>query len=281
MALHNVSGRQIFCAVAIGLTALCSVANASDISRPLSPQKKEHQQALPAQKPAPEISGQRPSVNIMGRAVTSSGSDMPDVLRDALSGNLPASLRTDAIQSTMADRRRLPLYAHAPARGQENAPVTLVEMMDLSCLQCMQRLREVEEVIQAHGKEIRHVYLHLPVDFYNSSNPAAFYGRVAQSMDIFWDYRDQLMNMNAFSENIFFEKLVQAGANPREVRRHMRDNARTFYRELDADTAAAKQLGEEKPPVFYINGIRVDHHITTEQLSDLIEYEINQRKANL
>ena len=123
--------------------------------------------------------------------------------------------------------------------------------------------------------------MHLPVDKYNFTNAAAFYGRLAFGAGEFWDYRQSLYNVSSATDNIFTEKLISVGVPEKEIRRMTRKNARQYYKELDADRTAVQSMGEHKPPVLYVNGIKIGGSITLEQLESLMDYEIKLYERSL
>lgn len=195
--------------------------------------------------------------------------------------NMPASLKDKRVQQIMQQRHKIRYYDHSPMSGGLEAPITILEMTDLSCVQCMDLIREVEKIRAKFSNDVRYVYVHLPLDVYNGSNPAAFYGRLAQYYGVFEDYRSSLLQLDDASENVYLQKLLEAGVGRREMRDVIRRQAREFYKQLDADTQLAKRYGVERPPAIFVNGIRVggDNGLPVDLLEDLLKYEIAVYKA--
>lgn len=225
---------------------------------------------------SPQIGKKRPEVYISGKKVVSR-SNVGGKLGISQLKNLPPELNGDQIRSAIEQRRHMRIYNHNPTQGVFDAPVTIVEFSDLSCLQCYKTLRKVDEVREKYMDKIKYVSVHLPIDYYNTSNPAAFYGRLAHQSGVYWEYRKLLINQDSLEENTFSEKLLEAGVDVRKLRTLIRKNARQFYRELDADALLARKMNEQRPPAVYVNGIRVGISIPYEKLEDLIKYEIAER----
>lgn len=194
--------------------------------------------------------------------------------------NLPPELNTEAIKTTIQQRRHMQIYNHNPSIGKADAPVTIIELSDLSCLQCYKILKEVDKVRAKYADKVRYIHIHLPVDPYNTSNPAAFYGRLAHQSGVFWKYRELLLDLTEINENTFSEKLIEAGVDVKRLRTLIRKNARQFYKELDADSMLSRKMTETQPPAIYVNGIRVGMRIPFESLEALIQYEISEQEKS-
>ncbi len=189
---------------------------------------------------------------------------------------LPKALRSERVKSALSTRKDITVYKHNPTLGPTNAPISIIEMTDLNCLQCMSFLKDADKVLEMkkYKDKIKRTYIHLPVDLYNSTNPAAFYGKIAQEQGVFWQYRKELFSIDEIKDNTFIDKLVKVGGDPTKIRNLVRKNARKFYKELDADAMLAKNTGETRPPVIFVNGIKVGFNIKVEELSALLDYEL-------
>jgi protein-disulfide isomerase len=218
---------------------------------------------------------EHPPVHILGKEVIP-GSNKKRIVPRSVE-ILPENLQTERARAAIAMRRDMNIYKHNPYYGPIDAPITIIEMTDLNCLQCMTFLKGVDEVLkqEKYTDKVRYVHVHLPVDLYNSTNPAAFYGKIAQEQGVFWEYRKQLFSIAEIKDNTFIDKLVNVGGNPIEIRNLVRFNARKFYKELDADALSAKNMGETRPPVLFVNGIKVGYNIKIEELASLLDYELD------
>lgn len=217
---------------------------------------------------------EHPTVHISGKEVIPGTSKRRTI---PTKESLPEALKTERAKAAIAMRQNINIYSHNPSKGPEDAPLTIIEMTDLNCLQCMTFLKDTDEVLkqEKYTDKVRYVHIHLPVDLYNSTNPAAFYGKIAQEQGVFWEYRDQLFSISEIKDNTFIDKLVSVGGNPIEIRNLVRFNARKFYKELDADTLFSKNLGETRPPILFVNGVKVGYNIKVEELSALLDYELD------
>jgi protein-disulfide isomerase len=218
------------------------------------------------------IPGRAPKITIGGQQVLTN----KQIRNEAVNSDLPEELQHDRARMAIENRRRLQIWNHNPMRGPKEAPVVFLEITDLSCLYCQDLSKEIDKVFKKEKfkGQIQHYVMHLPVDSYNLTNAAAFYSRLAFDANYFWEYRKNLFDVSSATDNIFIEKLLSIGLEEKEIRRMTRKNARRYYRELDADSTAAKSLGEMRPPALYVNGIKIGGSITLKELEPLVDYEI-------
>ncbi|MCP5405345.1 MAG: thioredoxin domain-containing protein [Pseudomonadaceae bacterium] len=189
----------------------------------------------------------------------------------------PEQLQTDASKHFLQTRLRFNPFSHNPAKGPDDALVTLIEMTDLSCVQCMDTLKKVDALLAAHPSKLRVVNIHTPVKQFNDVNMAAFYGKVAQRGGVFWEYRNALETLANPTPESYFDTLIAIGMDRLEARRLMQTEARRFYRELDADARLAGQLNVGNPPHVLVNGIHVGMNgLPLETLDDVVTYELNR-----
>lgn len=217
-------------------------------------------------------SGRIPKITIGGHQVLTN----EQLNHQTLDSDLPVQLQNDRARMAIENRRRIQVWNHTPLRGAEKAPVTLLEITDLSCLYCQDTSKKVDEIFEKEefkGK-IQHLVMYLPVDQYNFTNSAAFYSRLAFDAGYFWQYRKSLYDVSSATDNVFIDKLLNIGVAEKDIRRMTRKNARRYYRELDADIKSAKKLGEMRPPALYVNGIKIGGSVTMQELEPLIKYEI-------
>jgi protein-disulfide isomerase len=229
-----------------------------------------------APSPTVPVSGTqaKPAITIHGKAVISERQRR----QDKVQAKIPESLRDPKSQKYLNKRTDIPYYDHAPTEGVISAPITMVLFNDLSCMQCMDVVKKIEAAREKYKDDIFFVHVHLPVDLFNATNPAAFYGRLAQKLGLFWDYRTKLIQLEETGDSIYLDQLLDLGVDRHEMRKLIREQARRLYKELDADAMLAKQLKESKPPVVYINGIKVGEGRLLEKIEDVIKYELEMKK---
>lgn len=223
-----------------------------------------------AQEEASDTTPKKPVIMIFGKEVMTTQERQVLAAKEAF----PDTWEDPARKRLLKNRVQLPYYEHSPSIGPDDAPLLIVEMTDLSCVQCMDVVRRIEDVRAKYDGKVKLVHVHLPVDLYNATNPAAFYGRIASKAGTFWEYRAKVIDLKESPDNIYTEKLVETGLDRDTIRRLIRDETRRAYRELDADTMLGKKEGLERPPVYFINGVKVDADTEEQAIWDLVDYEL-------
>ena len=215
----------------------------------------------------------RPKVFIAGKPILVK-KHVRTFVQNKLLDHLPPALRFQRIRAALENRTNISVFPHSPRRGRSDAPVVILELTDLSCLQCSQQLQQIDDIREKYKDKILQIHTYVPVDRYNTSNPAAFYSRLAHDSGSFWEYRDELFSIEDLSEQSLVSKLIASGVDIQHLRQNVRQNARQYYRELDADSQLAGDLGILRPPAIFVNGVRIGAAVKMEQLEELIKYEI-------
>ena len=140
-----------------------------------------------------------------------------------------------------------------PAKGEEDAPVTIVEFADFRCGYCRRFIEQtITPLLDTYGQNVRFVYRDYPI-LGNDSVSAAFAGECAAQQDKFWEFHDLLY---ANQDNLTTEAFTQYATD-------LEMDVDAFLVCLDSDEAAAmvqrdyeagQTLGVSGTPTFFING---------------------------
>jgi protein-disulfide isomerase len=189
-----------------------------------------------------------------------------------LKAALPEALRRPDILRALRLRKDVPLAAYTPIQGAMNAPITLVEFADLNCLQCRDGLKLADSVFAKHKDKVRLAHRYAPFDRKASTNLAAFYGKLAHQQNVFWPFREALLNLTEFTPNTLGEALTKVGLNTRLLRQDFFPNARLFYSQLDEDAALATELKVKVPTQLFLNGMKIGEDIKPEDVDAMIDF---------
>ncbi len=152
-----------------------------------------------------------------------------------------------------APRVDLSLADDAASRGDENAPVTLVEFGDYQCPFCRRAHTTVQRVLNEYGDQIRYVFLDYPLGNHDRAVPAAEAAYCAGEQDKYWDYSEHLMMMAGdLNDNDLRGRAEQIGLDVTEFM-----SCYTSGRHTDRITAAQQtgsSAGVDSTPTFFING---------------------------
>lgn len=205
----------------------------------------------------------------------------------------PEKLRPREVQEMLNRRLQVSPYVHDPqqilhaAQLKSNqapdgifhpslaaqAPIKVVEFIDLSCGQCMAEVAKIDAAMQDISSTILITHVHAPLGQFQDTNMPAFYGKVADRAGVFWQYRAAMVQDKPADAAAMFDELVKSGVEIATARNLMLTEARRFYRELDADALLARSFGIGRPPVVFVNGIRLgENGLPLDLLPDVLNY---------
>lgn len=210
-----------------------------------------------------------PTVMIGGQAVVTS----KDQRAKDVSASTPPGLKGPATTAMLEQRARIKTYAHSPVSGPSNARINVVLFEDLSCNQCMPFVAKIDTALQAYASDTRVTFVNAPTLKFQDTNQPAFFGKIAAKMGAFWTYRAKLIANPPADDAALFNELIDSGVKLADARSMMLADARRFYRELDGDALLAESFRVNKPPVVYVNGIRLgEGGLPLESLDNVLSY---------
>jgi protein-disulfide isomerase len=239
-----------------------------------------------------------PKVTIGGQTIITSAAAMAAELKETT----PEKLRDPNILERLARRSQITPYAHSPQEilhpsevkpnqapdgvfhptMAATAPIKVIEFVDFSCNQCMAEVAKIDAALQDLSTTILVNHIHAPTGQFQDTNMQAFYGKVAARAGVFWQYRAAIVRDKPADAAAMFDVLVKAGVDIPTTRSLMMNEARRFYRELDADALLARSFGISHPPVVFVNGIRVgENGLPLEAFPDVLKYVDARIRHNL
>ena len=166
--------------------------------------------------------------------------------------------------------------AGEPFRGTEDAAVTIVEFSDYQCSYCRRAEATVVRVMAEYGDRVRLVYRDYPLSFHQRALPASMAARCAGDQDKYWEYHDNLLNVN-------FGQLADADLKQRAQSLELDMAAFTAcydsnrYREqIQAALQDGSSIGVTGTPTFFINGRMMVGAKPYAEFKDLIEEELDR-----
>jgi Na+/H+ antiporter NhaA len=141
-------------------------------------------------------------------------------------------------------------------RGDDAAPVTLVEYGDFECPFCGQAEPVVRELVNEFGHDLRYVFRHLPLsDVHPHAELAAEAAEAAGDQGSFWEMHDLLFNhQDALEPKNLVSYAEQLGLDvdrfTEELRRHEHAGR------IASDVDDADMSGVSGTPTFFVNGLR-------------------------
>lgn len=156
-------------------------------------------------------------------------------------------------------------------RGNENAPITVVEFSDAQCPYCGRFHSTMKRVMEEYPDDVRWVYKHFPLD---SIHPLARKAGEAQEcageQDKFWEYSDLLFANQSSINEAYFSKL--AG----EIDLDINDfdaclESGKFAQKVSDDLKYGQQLGVRGTPGNFINGVSIPGAVPFNQVKATID----------
>ncbi|MFH1977830.1 MAG: DsbA family protein [Candidatus Aenigmatarchaeota archaeon] len=146
-----------------------------------------------------------------------------------------------------------------PAKGNSDAPITIVEFSDFQCSFCArftsQTLLEIQTKYIDTGK-VKFYFRDFPLSFHQQAKPAALAARCADDQGKFWEFHDLIFeNQQDLSEATYKQWASDLELNTVEFNSCFDSNK--YSAEIDADFSAGQAVGVSGTPSFFINGHKV------------------------
>ena len=154
----------------------------------------------------------------------------------------------------------------APARGPENAPVTLVHFASFSSAESARSAAEIRALVAQHPNEIRWVHRHHIHIYDELGLRAAELAFAAEDAGRFWDFHDRILGRDApLTEAALagIAAIMGLDAPPGNALARLQQH-------LDAGVRA----GVERAPVVFVNGRYFSSTFPYEQLRALVAEEL-------
>lgn len=208
----------------------------------------------------------------------------PEELADSLTKHAMAQRakkEKERISQALRNRFDVPLDG-SPARGPEDARVTIVEFSDFQCPFCARADKTMRRLKEERGGVVRMVFKHLPLDsVHPKARPAAMAAMAAGEQGKFWEYRDILFERQGeWANGDAGKKFAEyAGELGLDVEKFKADLSNDEYRErVEKDMELAKKLGARATPTFFVNGVRVEGAMDLDYFNELIDLLISETK---
>jgi protein-disulfide isomerase len=194
--------------------------------------------------------------------------------RDKDNSNSPsaaAAMPTAQGPSDGVDRVRVAL--EGPIKGPADAKVTIVEFSDFQCPFCSRVVPTVDKIMKDYPKQVRLFFRHNPLPFHNNAPLAAEAAVAAEAQGKFWEMHDKMFANQQALDRAGLEKDAQEiGLDMNKFKTAL--DTHSGKARVDADLAAAKQIGVQGTPNFYIDGRNVQGAQPYEEFKKVVDDEI-------
>lgn len=164
----------------------------------------------------------------------------------------------------------------APARGPQNARITLVEFSDFQCPYCIKAISHLETALKAFPQDVRLIYKHFPLDSHGQARLAAQASLAAHQQGKFWPMHDRLyqqarqinrMNILNWAKDLGLDmpRFVAALDSP------------PVKAQMEGDIAEGDRIGVQGTPTVFINGKKYQGPLDPEAFLPVITKELTGR----
>jgi predicted DsbA family dithiol-disulfide isomerase len=184
------------------------------------------------------------------------------------------SIRARADVVIIIEAPRYEIAATGPARGPENARITIIEFSDFECPFCKRADAVVKQVLAKYPEDVRVVYRHLPlVSIHPRARPAAEASACAGDQGMFWEFHDKLFeNQKALQEEHLLGYATEIGLDTEAFQTCLSSGAHRATVTNDAE--AAEGAGVTGTPAFFVNGVLLTGAQPAEAFYKVIEAEL-------
>jgi protein-disulfide isomerase len=143
-----------------------------------------------------------------------------------------------------------------PARGDANAPVTVVEFTDFECPACAAMHPVLEEVLKSYGNKVRFVVRDFPLNRHEHARKAAEAANAAHAQGKFFEYAALLFaRQKALDVPSLKKYATELGLD--RARFDAALDRGTYAAEVKHDIDDGEMYGVDVTPTIFINGVRL------------------------
>lgn len=178
----------------------------------------------------------------------------------------------------MPEVERKEVAATGPARGPENAPVTIVEFTDFQCPFCARALPTIEQIHEEYGDKVRIVFRNFPLEFHANAQKAAEAAQCARDQGKFWEMHNVLFaHQKALSPEDLHSYAKELGLDTEKFNQCLDSGEKAGM--VKADAAEGSSLGVTGTPAFFINGIGVTGAQPFDEFKAIIDAELQGKTS--
>ena len=192
--------------------------------------------------------------------------------------NMTQELPAEQPPAEQADLSNVDMTDDDPAKGNDNAPVTIVEFSDFQCPFCAkfytQTLPQIEEEYIKTGKA-RLVYRDFPLDSHKNSQKAAEASECADDQGKFWEMHNIMFdNQDSIGVSSLKKYAENIGLDTAKFNECL--DSGKYQAEVQKDLADGQKYGVTGTPAFFINGRLVSGAQPFDVFKGIIDEELSK-----
>ena len=166
-----------------------------------------------------------------------------------------------------------------PARGDVNAPVTVVEFTDFQCPSCGLMYPVLEEVLKSYGNSVRLVVRDFPLSMHENALKAAEAANAANAQGKFFEYIALLYQHQKALDTPSLKKYAsEIGLNRQKFDAAL--DSGTYASEIKHDITDGEMYGVTSTPTIFVNGVML-RVLSADGLRQAIDRAAAARRASV
>lgn len=141
-------------------------------------------------------------------------------------------------------------------KGDENAPVTIIEFSDFECPFCGRYIEQTyPQIVESYIEtgQVKYVFRDFPLSFHQNAQKAAEAAECAGEQGMYWEMHDELFaNQEALDIDSLKGYAEDLGLDTEEFNECLESGE--MYDEVQADMADGSRYGVQGTPAFFVNG---------------------------
>lgn len=195
-----------------------------------------------------------------------------DAKRDAAM-KLFDELKSKNNYSLLLEEPRIVVEAKGPARGPDNAKVTIVEFSDFECPFCSKAEDSVNQVMEQYAGKVKLVFRHFPLSFHPHAAKAAEAAMCAEEQGKFWEMHKVLFaNQQKLGVEDLKAHATTLGLDAAKFNACLDGGSKKAL--VDADQKAGAEAGVNGTPAFFINGKLLSGALPFPEFKKVIDAEL-------
>ncbi|HKH50023.1 MAG TPA: thioredoxin domain-containing protein [Thermoanaerobaculia bacterium] len=173
---------------------------------------------------------------------------------------------------------RTEVAATGPAKGPENAPVTIVEFSDFQCPFCSRLIPTLDQVKAKYGDKVRLVFRQFPLAMHAQAQKAAEASLCANEQGKFWELHDAMFkNQQQLAVENLKAKAAELGLKA-DAFNSCLDSGK-YVAKVTEDMEAGTAAGVSGTPALFVNGRFINGAVPLEQITEVIDDELRRKGA--
>lgn len=199
---------------------------------------------------------------------------------DITTTSQPINFVNNQPEQNSTSKVNVPLRGNEYLRGNKNAPVTIIEFVDLQCPFCARVHPVILQITKDYGDKVKWVYKHFPLEaIHPQARPAALAAECIgeQKGDSgFWQFIDLAFeNQQRLGEDLYKELAQKIGA---EMNKFLRCFSEKRYdSKINADIQDGNSVGVRGTPTIFINGKVIPGAVPYDTLKTIIDSSLSNQ----